>query len=561
MSRPRKQTNCPRICSSRAALKFRDWVFPGGYSPAKTAGKCTYDAEAAARAINFVQRFVIHSKGDLGGQRLRLETWQKAIFAATFGWKRPNGRRRYRFVFAFMPRKNGKSKLAEGVALALAYADKEPGAEVYSVAADRPQAGIVFRGAKHCVESEPILLGRSQTYRQSIDVLDPLTGAVTATYTVLSSDAAGAHGYNPSGVIADEVHAHKKRDLVDVMRTGMGARSQPLFFAITSAGINSSGIGYEMYEQAVRVRDGVVDDESFLPVIYEVEEGDDWRHVKTWRKANPNLDVSIQKEWLREECRRAAATPALLNAFLAFHLNRWVSSLTSAMTAEAWRKCYVDPKDWPDLGKVDAYGGVDLAHSSDLCAFVLTWLVDGVLYVRPRFWIPRDRAIEVEKTHSISYSAWERAGHITLTDGNVTDYGFIREAIKSDVADYNVQGIGVDPYNATHLLNLLSTEDGIKSVAKFGQATGNVNEPYKDLLETRIPGQTLAHDGNQVMKWCAANVATKTDAGDRWRPTKKGDTPAHKIDGITALTIANGMRIAAARDGQSVYQERGVLAF
>jgi phage terminase large subunit-like protein len=552
------------------AGKYERWEFPGRYSPYKTRGECRFDAVASGFAITFIETYLVHIEGELGGQPFLLREWEKALIATMFGWKRPNGRRRYRYVYFGCARKQGKSTLCSAIALVLAFLDDEHGAQIYSCAAARHQARIVFVNAQEMVRRQPILADRAKLYINQIVVYDPATGLPAARYEATSSDAPKKHGLNPSGIIFDELHAQPNRALYDAMRTAIGARRQALFIMITTAGWDRASICFEQYHYAKQVAAGVIEDAAFLPVIYEAEPGDDWRDPATWRKANPNLGVTVLEEDLAAECRRAEANPASLNSFLQLYLNIWTTQQSRAINPRDWEQCVVLGEDgkppefpatavWPDLSGAKWFGGVDLASSRDLTALVLITAHEGVLYAKSQFWMPADRARETEQTHGIPYTAWAKAGAIQLTEGDVTDYEFLRVWLKSALESHDCVGLGIDPHNATHLLNLLTAEDGIKCVQQYGQSTINLNEPFKDLVEVRVPLRQLAHDANPTLAWCAANVEARKDAGERWRPMKPQDSPAAKIDGIVALVMANGMRIKHERTEPSVYKRRGVL--
>ena len=255
--------------------------------------------------MDFMATFLEHVKGEWAGQLFTLQDWQTEIVRAAFGWKRPDGTRKYRIVFLEVPRKNGKSTLAAGIALVLLFADSEPGAEVYSAAGDRGQASIVFDVANSMVQNSSDLTNLSQSYRRSISV--PKTAS---SYKVLSADAFTKHGLNAHGVIFDELHTQPSRDLRDVLTTSTGARRQPMTFAITTAGYDRHSICYEIHDYAEKVRDGMIEDDSMLPVIYASETEDSYLSPKVWKKANPGLGVSVKTEYIEQEAKRASEVPA-----------------------------------------------------------------------------------------------------------------------------------------------------------------------------------------------------------------------------------------------------------
>jgi len=277
-----------------------------------------FDKQAADDAVWFFENCLTHIKGKWAGQPLLLAPWQGQFIRDLFGWKRKDGTRKYRTAYVEVPRKNGKSTLCAGIALLLLFADNEPGAEIYSAAADRQQAGIVFSVAKEMLARSADLAGMANAYQSSIAV-----PATASSYRAISADAFTKHGLNSHGVIFDELHAQKNRELWDVLTTSTGSREQPLVVAITTAGHDKHSICWEQHDYAVKVRDGVIDDPAFLPVIFAADEEADWTDEKVWQQANPNLDISLSRDYLRAECKRAQEVPAYENTFRRLHLNQW----------------------------------------------------------------------------------------------------------------------------------------------------------------------------------------------------------------------------------------------
>src|SRR5579885_206210 len=336
-------------------------------------------------AADWIERNLVHTKGEWAGRPLELEGWQRSeIVEPLFGTLRPDGLRQYRTALIGIPRKAGKSTLGAGIALRLLFADHEPGAEVYSAAADREQARIVFEIARTMVESNRTASKKARIYRNSIVV--PSTGS---SYKVLSADAFTKHGLNPHGVIFDELHAQPDRELWDVLTTGQGARRQPLTVAITTAGYDRSSICYELFEYGQKVNSGQVDDPTFFFRWWGADEADDWRDESTWERAQPNLDVSVSREFLRAEARQAAQLPARQNTFRRLYLNQWTQANERWIDLGLWDRNsgIVNPEK---LAGCECYGGLDLASTSDFTAWVLIFPTDADrVIVLPRFFLPR----------------------------------------------------------------------------------------------------------------------------------------------------------------------------
>jgi len=522
-----------------------------GYDPFATAGDCRFDAEAAQNAIDFFMHpedgCLRHVKGALAGTLLRLEPWQQAIIANIFGWKRPDGTRRYREVFIFIPRKNGKTTLAAGIANYVLFCDGEPGAELYCAAADRDQALLVFEQAKGMIFNEPALEARAKVYTASKAIVNESEGS---SLKAISADANTKHGYNTHLAIIDELHAQPNRDLVDVLMTSTGSRRQPLIIHITTADFDRESICNEKRRYALKVRDGVIDDPYFLPVIYEASLEDDWTDPAVWASANPNLGVSVSLEYLERECRRAQETPTFENTFKRLHLNITTQQDVRWLRLEDWDRC-AGAVDAEALKGKECFAGLDLSTTTDLSAFVL-FFPEGNL-VLPFFWIPEDNAHERERRDRVPYLTWAREGFVQTTPGNVIDYDFIRRRIKELGQIYNIREIAVDRWNSTQLQTQLQG-DGF-TIVPFGQGFASMSAPTKE-LEKLIIGGALAHGAHPVLRWNASNVSVETDAAGNLKPSKKKST--ERIDGIVALIMALG-RAMVREEGGSVYDGRGIL--
>ena len=519
-----------------------------GYDPDATKGECYFDPDAAERAIGFFRECLTHVKGEKAGQPFELDNWQKDIVGAMFGWKRQDGTRRYRTAYIEIPRKNGKSTLCSGLALFLLISDNEPGAEIYSAAAEREQASIVFDIAAQMVANEPVLRGCTETFRKSI-----VKG--TSSYKVLSADAYTKHGLNASAIIFDELHAQQSRDLWDVLQTSTGARKQPLTIAITTAGYDRNSICYEVHDYASKVRDGIIEDESFLPVIYGCDESDDFKAKKSWEKSNPGLGHSIRLDYLEIEAKKAAELPSYENTFRRLHLNQWTEQAIRWLPMERWD----DAESFQSFGDRAVYAGLDLASTTDIAAFVMVAQCDdGGFDVASRFWIPEENAHRRERKDRVPYEAWIREGLVTATPGDVIDYDQIREDILTLTKEVNIKQIAVDRWNATQIVTQLDGELPLGTMVMFGQGYRSMSAPSK-FLESLVMSKKLHHNNNPVMRWMASNVAIETDPAGNIKPTKNEKKSTGKIDGIVALVMALARATADNDDGDSVYEDRGII--
>jgi phage terminase large subunit-like protein len=510
---------------------------------AKREGEFTFDEEAADLAVTFFPRFLEHVKAEWAGRPFDLDDWQKEqIVRPLFGWKRPDGTRRYRTVYVEVPRKNGKSTLGAGIALILLYADHEPGAEVYSAAADRDQAAIVFDLAKSMVQASPDLSSRSEVYRRSIVV--PRTGSA---YHVLSADVKTKHGKNAHGVIFDELHAQPNRELWDVLTTSTGARRQPVVLAITTAGYDRESICWEVHDYASKVRDGVIQDDSFLPVIYGAALEEDWRDQKVWQRVNPGLGVSVKLDYLEQEARKAAETPSYQNTFRRLHMNQWTQQNTRWIDLTVWDACggAVDPEALRGRG---CYAGLDLSTTTDIAALVLLFPPiegDNQFHALPFFWVPEETVAKRSRRDQVPYDAWVRDGFIEATEGNVADYDVIRKRINELLERYELREVAVDRWNASQITSQL-VSDGVTMVP-FGQGYRDMSAPTKE-LEKLLLSKRLRHSGNPVLRWMADNVSVRQDPAGNLKPDKAKSTG--RIDGIVALIMALGRAIVRFGEGE-----------
>lgn len=498
-----------------------------------------FDSEAADGACLFFERYLTHVEGKQwtkpNGDPLPfvLDDWQKEkIIRPLFGWKRADGTRRYRTAYIEIPRKNGKSTLCAGIALLLLFADHEQGGKVFSAASDREQAALVFNVASQMVKNSPALRKRAKIRHRSIVV--PKT---FSAYQVLSAEAFTKHGLNAHGIIFDELHAQPNRDLWDVLTTSTGARTQPLIVAITTAGFDEESICYEVRTHAIKVRDGIIDDPSFLTVIYAAEKDDDWKDEAVWAKANPGLGKSVRIENLRDEVQLAIESPLEQNKFKRLHLNIWTQQSVLWLDMDKWDACST-PVDEKALEGKEAFGGLDMATTTDLTAFDLEFpREDGGFDGITRFWIPEDTAKLRERRDRVPYSKWIDMGLIRTTPGNVCDYSVVRRDILEDCRRFNVREIAFDPWNATQLAIDLQS-DGIQ-MFQFRQGYASMNEPTK-ALEKLMLDKKIAHGGNPVLRWQASNVSVKTDPSGNIKPEKPKHGTSKRIDGIVAKIMALG---------------------
>lgn len=512
-----------------------------------------YDKSKADHAANFIN-CLKHTKGIWRGVPFDLLPWQDSIIKDIFGTVKENGYRQYNTAYVEIPKKNGKSELAAAIALYMTCGDGEWGAEVYGCASDRQQASIVFDVAVDMVDQCPALKKRIKpVISQKRLVYKP----TNSFYQVLSSEAFTKHGLNVHGVIFDELHSQPNRELFDVMTKGSGdARTQPLYFLITTAGTDRNSICYEQHQKAVDIIEGRKIDNTFYPVIYGIKDDDDWAQEENWYKANPSLGYTIDIDKVRNAIISAKENPAEENIFRQLRLNQWVKQSVRWMPMHIWDKCSfpVDPESLK--GRV-CYGGLDLSSTTDLTSFVLVFPPideDDKYQIMPFFWIPEDNIDQRVRRDHVPYDVWQKQGFIKTTEGNVVHYGFIENFIEELNTKYNIKEIAFDRWGAVQMTQNL---EGLGfTVVPFGQGFKDMSPPTKELMKLTLE-EKIAHSGHPVLRWCMDNIFVRTDPAGNLKPDKEKST--EKIDGAVALIMALDRTIRNQGNNGSIYDERGLF--
>ncbi|MBO5700366.1 MAG: terminase large subunit [Bacteroidales bacterium] len=505
------------------------------------------DIKAGEMPVNFIQSLK-HTKGVWAGRPLLIEPWQTFLLFNLFGWKRADGRRRFRTAYIEVARKNGKTALAAGIALYGLFAEQLARAEVYSVATTRDQAKLCFNDAQAIVKATA-LSKRLKVWRDSISY--EKTGSF---FKALSADYGVHDGSSPSTVIVDEFHAHPNTGMLDVMRSGQGARENPMNFIITTAGFNKNYPCYAFRNNAKNVMKGVTTDDTLFVMIFEMDEGDDWLDPKNWAKANPNLGVSVDIDWLAEQVQDAQNRPEAVVNVKTKNLNMWVDAEDTWILDNKWMESSVEEDD-SMLQGMDCWGGLDLSNVSDITAFVLIFKDDeGRLYLKPYFWIPEDTLKDKIAKENVFYAEWVQKGYVKVTPGNVVDYDYIRADIDKIADEYNVMSIAYDRWNSSQMvINMQS--DGF-TMSPFGQGYGSMSAPTKEFEKMVLQGK-VEHFGNPVLRWMMSSVAIQRDPAGNIKPDKRKSS--QKIDGVVASIMALGeMMTAMADEDSNPYNSRGL---
>lgn len=516
-----------------------------------------FDVDDAERVLRFIG-VLRHSKGKwgrAGGEPIILEAWQQFILWCVFGWKGADGFRRFRTFYEEVARKNGKSTIGAAIGLYLAFADGEPGAEVYSAATKRDQARIVHQEAIRMVRKNLQLKKFIRIYKDNLSLEQS-----ASKYMPLGADSDSTDGLNVHGVIADELHAWKSREMWDVLETATGSREQALIVAITTAGMDRRSVCYEKHEYTRKVlegwKDGSFEDDTWFGIIFTLDVGDDWRDETVWIKSNPNLGVSKNLDDLQMKAKRAGQMPAALNNFLRRELNVWVQGEVKWMPMDEWRACggEIPALEFTKrLKGMTCYGGLDLGSTSDITAFVLVFLDDDEnIYVLCRFWIPEDNMLIRSRDDGVHYQQWVKEGYIEATPGNVIDYEWIFEQIEQDAELFDIDQIAFDRWGAARVVQVLENK-GMKMV-QFGQGFASMNPPMKE-LERLTLAKKIVHGNNPVLTWMADNVVARLDPAGNIKPDK--EKSREKIDGMVALIMALDLALRHP-EVKSVYEKRGI---
>jgi len=491
-----------------------------------------------------------HIKGQWAGTDLELQPWQVFVVACVFGWVTPEAHRRYRTAYLEVPRKNGKTFLMSGIGLYLLCADDEAGAEVYSAAVKKDQAKIVWDTARRQVNKTPDLREAFgvEALRHSVFIEDK-----ASMFLPLASDSDSLDGLNIHGGLIDELHAHKSREVFDVIETGTGSRSQSLMFIITTAGSNQAGICYEQRTYVTKILDGVIEDEAYWGIVYTLDDDDIdqvWVNPDLLEKANPNYGVSVLPFDIIRLHTKAKASPASQNNFLTKRANVWVNADTAWMQMHRWEQCANPQLKLEDFAGKPCIIGADFASKIDIASLcLLFWDDAGHLYPFLKHYLPDET---VRNSSNDLYSGWWREGLLTVTPGEIIDFGAIEQDCAAFASQFEIKEFAYDPHQATQFAGRM-IDDGWNMV-EVRPSVLNFSEPMKE-LEARVLAKTISHN-DPVLSWMVSNTVCHYDAKDNIYPRK--ERPENKIDGVIALLSALNRYMNPGEDETSIYDKRGL---
>ena len=527
-----------------------------------------FDVDLANEAVAFFL-CLRHSKGEWARQPFALTPPEAFVIGSVFGWVRAqDGLRRFRTSYTEVAKKFGKSTIAAGVGLLLAFFDGEAGAEVYAAATKKEQAKIVWDEARRMVLKSPGLRRRIQVRAANLHSLE-----TASKFEPLGRDSEGLDGINPHGKLIDELHRHKTREIWDILEQSSGSRRQPLTFVITTAGADTQSICWEQHDYVVKVLEGEIPDDTTFGYIATLDvceacraKGrtapddtcatcDDWADERVWPKANPNYPVTPKPDDMRKLAQEAREKPAAQNAYKRLRLNVWTESLIRWLSADAWRACGEPLR--PLAGRRGILG-LDLSSTTDLTALVGVFQDDDGSYdVTARFWLPRENLAARVKRDRAPYDVWERDGFLVFTDGDRVDYEFILAEILAvpERDGVTIAEVAFDPWNGTSVSNKLG-QAGVTCVP-IRQGFGSLSAPSKE-LEALLSKRRIRHAGHPVLAWNAANAVIEMDAAGNIKPSKNPAKSTGRIDGISALVTALARAIVQPPETKSLYFERGI---
>ena len=514
-----------------------------------------FDHAAAKRAIGFFPMFLVFYEGAFDGKPFQLLPFQQFIVGSLFGWKTEVDKfRRFRTAYVEMGKGNGKSPLAAGIGLYGLVADGEAGAEIYSAATTRDQAGILFRDAKAFVDGSPALLKRL-----IVDKVNIAYRAKNSYFRPVSSEHRGLDGKRPHIALIDEIHEHPNAMVVDKMRAGTKGRTQALIFEITNSGYDRHSVCFQHHEYSEKILDGVIENDAWFSFMTSLDvceacaadgksiptdgcpDCDSWQDEKVWSKANPGLDTIIPRKYLREQVAEATEMPSKENIVKRLNFCIWTESVTKWLSMEKWNACG-GAVDAEALKGHTCYGGLDLSSVSDVTAWVKVFppdVIGGKYQVLCRFFIPEDNMRERIRKDKVPYDVWTKQGLITATPGGIIDYAYVLDTIRKDAEDYDIAELAFDRWGSqkitTDLQDIGFEVEGKKSLVQFGQGFASMAAPTKE-LEKMVRAGEIAHGANPVLSWMVSNAVVRTDPAGNMKVDKEKST--ERVDGVVALVMA-----------------------
>ena len=503
------------------------------------------------RVIAFIENLVITS-GSLVGEPFILREWQRDIVRRTYDPAYEDGRRKVRTSLVTIPRKNGKTQLAAGLCLAhLLGPESEPRGQIYSAAADRAQAALIYAECVAMIQSDPELEAMVNIVETTKRIVHYPTGSF---YQAISSEHRSKHGYNASVIVYDELAQAPNRKLFEVLTTSTAARREPLTMVISTQSGDPNHVMSELVDYGRKVLDGTIEDETFAATLYIAPDDADPWDEKVWFACNPALDDFRSLEEMRTYAAQAKRLPARENTFRSLYLNQATGDEERFINAIDWEAC-TGVVDREALEGETCFAGLDLSATRDLTALVL-WFPDTGA-VLPFFWLPGDTLADREDADRMPYRRWKKDGYLNAPHGRAVDKMAVAIELKRLSVEFDIQAIAYDRWRIEEL-NLALVKEGLDELplVPFGQGYKDMG-PATDLLENAILDGTLQHGGHPVLTMCASNAAVMIDPTGAKKLAKQKSIG--RIDGLVALAMAIGVGSRTEIAGPSLYDQLAVL--
>lgn len=491
-----------------------------------------FDAELALRPIEYIESICKHSKAPWAGKPVILELWQKALVSATFGFVHEETRlRKYRRVDLFVARKNGKSTLAAAIGMYMLTSDGEGGAEVYSVATKKDQAKIIWAEAKKMAQQSPIL---RRLVRRLVGEM--IFDKTFSTFRALASESDSLDGLNASCCFVDELHAIRDKNLIDVIYDSMSARLQPLMFITTTMGTVRESVFDDAYAYDCRILDGEQENLHTLPVIYELDKGDDWKDEACWKKANPALGTIKILDAFRAKVNTAKGKPNEVKNLLCKDFNRRETSTESWLTFEQLHNPErFDPRE---MGFRYGIGGADLSTTTDLTSARIICMRrdDPKIYTLQMYWLPEDLLESRTLEDKVPYDTWHERGLLRTTPGNKVHAKYVTQwflEIRDEFGIY-MPWCGYDRWSADYWVEEMKNEFGNECMQPVAQGKATLSGPMHRLgrdLEAKL----IVYNENPIDIWCLSNTTVDLDPKNQTIQPAKGRDTRRRIDGTASL--------------------------
>lgn len=493
----------------------------------------TYDETLPLKVKKFLETYCIQSKAPWTGKPLKLLDWQwSSIIRPIYGWKKPDGSRRFTQGIIFIPKKCGKTTLLSG--LSLYHLLEQAGSEVYCIASDIQQAEVLYSQSADMVELSPQLQKRLWVRRNIKQIEDQKK---KSKFRVLSSTPEGKSGFNANLICYDEIAewngTHARTIWDRLINAGM-ARKDPLQLVISTANYTDpSHLGYQLFQKAERIATGKEIDLTTLPVLYCLDQNEDWQIKENWKKVCPSWGITVEPSVYDAEFEKAKANPLDARRFRTFLLCQWISAAPNVwIPHNDWMTCYEEFRE-EDLYGLPAVIGIDMARRNDLASYVLLIEKDGKYYILPRYFMPEMNALKKEETDRVPYTVWSGQNLVTLTNGDVIDPAAIRRGIKEDAEHFAIDEIRFDPYGMEETRQILE-EEGFNMV-EVKQAFNVLSNPT-NAFEKYVLEKKIRHNDNPILNWNLQNTVIKVNNDDKIMIDKRRSTG--RIDGITASILA-----------------------